>query len=112
MDKELIDNPIHTRKFKLEALQIHQLILDNTIEIYGQQLEKQTQNLLNLINNLFKAENHFIRLVDQAENEQSKTELQAQIQNLEQEQADIDSFISQNENIFSLLGWAVKLFIK
>ena len=65
--KELIDNPMHSRKFKLEALQIHQLILDNTIEIYGQQLEKQTQHLLNLINNLFKAENHFIRLVDQAE---------------------------------------------
>ncbi len=65
--KELIDNPMHTRKFKLEALQIHQLILNNTIEIYGQQLEKQTQHLLNLINNLFKAENHFIRLVDRAE---------------------------------------------
>src|SRR3989338_2608587 len=65
--KELIDNPMHTRKFKLEALQIHQLVLDNTLEIYGQQLEKQTQHLLNLINNLFKAENHFIRLVDRAE---------------------------------------------
>ena len=65
--KEIIDNPMQSRKFKLEALQIHQLILDNTIEIYGQQLEKQTQNLLNLINNLFRAENHFIKLVDQAE---------------------------------------------
>lgn len=65
--KELIDNPMHSKKFKLEALQIHQLILDNTIEIYGQQLEKQTQHLLNLTNNLFKAENHFIRLVDKAE---------------------------------------------
>lgn len=65
--KEIIDNPIHTKKFKLEALQIHQLIMDNTLEIYGQQLERQTQNLLNLINNLFKAENHFIKLVDLAE---------------------------------------------
>ena len=59
--KEIIDKPIQSKKFKLEALQIHQLILDNTLEIYGQQLEKQTQNLLNIINNLFKAENHFIR---------------------------------------------------
>ena len=65
--KEIIDKPIQSKKFKLEALQIHQLILDNTLEIYGQQLEKQTQNLLNIINNLFKAENHFIRLVDPAE---------------------------------------------
>ena len=52
------------------------------------------------------------RLVDKAGSEQNKTELQTQIQNLEQEQADIDSFISQNENKFSLFGWAVKLFVK
>lgn len=50
------------------------------------------------------------RLVDKAENDQDKTELQAQIQTLEQEQANIDNFITQNENKFSLFGWAVKLF--
>lgn len=65
--KEIIDKPIHSKKFKLEALQIHQLILDNTIEVYGQQIDKQTQHLLNLCNNLFKAQNHFIHLVDIAE---------------------------------------------
>lgn len=65
--KEIIDKPINSKKFKLEALQIHQLILNNTIEIYGQQIEKQTQHLLNLCNNLFKAQNHFIHLVDKAE---------------------------------------------
>lgn len=45
------------------------------------------------------------RLAVRAENEGSKDELQSQIQNLEQEQANIESFISQNENKFSLLGW-------
>jgi len=52
------------------------------------------------------------RLIVDAESEQSKVELQTQIQYLEQEQTNIDSFISQNENKFSLFGWAIKLFQK
>lgn len=50
------------------------------------------------------------RLGDKAENDQDKAELQSQIQTLEQEQVNIDSFINQNENKFSLFGWTVKLF--
>jgi hypothetical protein len=50
------------------------------------------------------------RLAEKAENEGDKTELQNQIQALEQEQTNINNFITQNENKFSLFGWAVKLF--
>lgn len=50
------------------------------------------------------------RLADKAENDQDKTELQSQIQTLNQEQASIETFIIQNESKFSLFGWAVKLF--
>jgi len=52
------------------------------------------------------------RLVDKAENEGDKVELQSQIQVLEQEQTNINNFITQNESKFSLFGWAVKLFRK
>jgi hypothetical protein len=52
------------------------------------------------------------RLAEKAENEGDKTELQSQIQVLEQEQININNFITQNENKFSLFGWAVKLFRK
>lgn len=52
------------------------------------------------------------RLADRAENDQDKAELQGQIQTLEQEQANIDNFITQNENKFSLFGWVAKLFNK
>ena len=65
--KEIIDNPMHSRKFKLEALQIQQLILDGTIEIYGQSIEKQTQQLLDLSNQIFKTSGNYIKLVDKAE---------------------------------------------
>lgn len=50
------------------------------------------------------------RLAVKVENEGDKTELQNQIQVLEQEQANINDFITQNESKFSLFGWAVKLF--
>ena len=50
------------------------------------------------------------KLMDKAENESDKTELQSQIQKMEQEKTKIDAFIAQNEDKFSLLGWAVKLF--
>jgi hypothetical protein len=52
------------------------------------------------------------RLAEKAENEGDKTELQTQIQTLEQEQTKINDFITQNESKFSLFGWAVKLFRK
>ena len=50
------------------------------------------------------------RLADKADNDQDKADLQTQIQILEQEQTKVDGFITQNENQFSLFGWAVKLF--
>lgn len=50
------------------------------------------------------------RLAAKADNDQDKAALETQIQVLEQEQVKIDSFITQNENQFSLFGWAVKLF--
>lgn len=52
------------------------------------------------------------RLAEKAENEGDKTELQNQIQALEQEQTNIDNFITQNESKFSLFGWVVKLLGK
>lgn len=52
------------------------------------------------------------QLVEKTENEGDKTELQNQIQVLEQEQMNINNFITQNESKFSLFGWAVKLFRK
>lgn len=52
------------------------------------------------------------RLADKAENDQDKTELQNQIQILEQERTSIENLITQNENKFSLFGWVVKLLNK
>jgi len=60
----------------------------------------QTRNRLEQLN----------RLMENVQNEGDKTELQNQIQTLEQEQTRIESFIKAQEGKFSLFGWLVKLF--
>lgn len=60
----------------------------------------KTRNQINQLNNLLN------KVTDAGD----KTALQQQIQTLEQEQQKINSFISSNENKFSLFGWVAKLF--
>jgi len=60
----------------------------------------QTRNRLEKLN----------RLMEQTTNAADKTELQNQIQTLEQEQAKIETLLKKAEGKFSLFGWLVKLF--
>lgn len=52
------------------------------------------------------------KLTEKAKSKKNIEEIQSQIKILEQEQQKINSFITQNESKFSLLGWAAKLFVK
>jgi hypothetical protein len=49
------------------------------------------------------------RLAENIQNEGDRTELQNQIQVLEQEKINIENFTKEQEEKFSLLGWVVKL---
>jgi len=60
----------------------------------------QTRNRLEQLN----------QLMENVQNEGDQTELQNQIQTLEQEQVKIEGFIKAQEGKFSLFGWLVKLF--
>lgn len=62
----------------------------------------QTENRLGQLNNL----------VEKAQSDTDKAELQAQIQTLQQEQQKIETFVKANESKFSLFGWFTKLFVK
>jgi len=62
----------------------------------------QTRNRLEQLN----------RVMENVQNEGDKTELQNQIQTLEQEQTKIENFIKVQEGKFSLFGWLVKMFNK
>lgn len=62
----------------------------------------QTRNRLEQLN----------KLMENIRNEGDKTELQNQIQALEQEQTKIENFIKTQEGKFSLFGWVLRLFAK
>lgn len=62
----------------------------------------QTRNRLEQLNTLKES----------VQSEGDKTELQNQIQALEQEQVKIENFIKSQESKFSLFGWLVKMFGK
>lgn len=53
---------------------------------------------------------HLNTLLESVQNEGDKTELQTQIQTLQQEQTKIEAFVKAEESKFSLFGWFVKLF--
>jgi uncharacterized protein YpmB len=50
------------------------------------------------------------QIMNQLQNQGDKTLLQEQVQNLEQENTELQNFISQEERTFSLFGWLIKLF--
>lgn len=62
---------------------------------------------------LVKTDNHISRLTkakDRTEDEEVKAELDAQITILQETKSQTESFVQENENKFSLLGWLVRLF--
>ncbi|MDP2692982.1 MAG: hypothetical protein Q8O88_05075 [bacterium] len=52
------------------------------------------------------------KLLDKTTGEESKTDLETQVQALEEVQQKINDFVNSNESKFSLFGWFVKLFNK
>ncbi len=66
--KEIIDNPLESKKFKFEALQVLKIYKENVLELFEKaSLKNKTMDLLELANNLFYAQNRNINIVQYAE---------------------------------------------
>lgn len=66
--KELIDRPLHTKKFKFEALQVLKLIKDNVLGVVeSKEVEDKAVKLLSLANSIFTAYGKNINIVHKAE---------------------------------------------
>ncbi|MBW2999803.1 hypothetical protein KY339_03950, partial [Candidatus Woesearchaeota archaeon] len=67
---ELIDRPIRTRKFKLEALQVMEQIRAGSINVIDEPaLKQKTNKLLEIANRCYKAKGSWIKIVHYAEME-------------------------------------------
>ena len=64
---EIINNPLHTKKFKLEALQLANFLANNYIKVYEHDLSNKTNYLLTLANSIYKAQNNYIQILQKAE---------------------------------------------
>ena len=66
--REVLDHPLKTRKYKLEAIMISNLIQNNIIRTYSNvNLERKTINLLNICNDIFLSKGKPIKILDKAE---------------------------------------------
>jgi hypothetical protein len=70
------------------------------------------KNLGALRSEMVQTRNRIDQLKRTIQNATDTTEIQAQIQTLEQEQTKIESFIKAQEGKFSLFGWLLKMFNK
>jgi len=68
--RECIERPMSGKKFKFEALQILRLVEEGTLKIYNSKtLNEKTNDMLQLANSLFMAQNNYIKNVQYAEME-------------------------------------------
>ncbi len=70
------------------------------------------KNLGVLRSEMVQTRNRIDQLNRAIENATNTTEIQAQIQTLEQEQVKIENFVKEQEGKFSLFGWLAKMFNK
>ncbi|MFH1209684.1 MAG: hypothetical protein V1663_02760 [archaeon] len=67
---ELIDYPMQSKRFKLEALVLEKFLNDKQINLYyKQELEQKSKELLDIANNIFMADNNYIRITHKGEME-------------------------------------------
>lgn len=67
--KELVDDPLKTKKFKFEAMVLFEILKKEIIKITNEDLNNKTNKLLDLANNIFKARGEWIRIVHRGEME-------------------------------------------
>ena len=65
---EILDNPLNSKKYKLEAIMISELVQNNIFRIYSKiNIEQKTIRVMNICNNIFLAYNNPIHILDKAE---------------------------------------------
>ncbi|MBD3203288.1 hypothetical protein GF327_03275 [Candidatus Woesearchaeota archaeon] len=66
--KEAVDNPLKSKKYKFEAIQLLELIKKNIINIHSYEtLSQDTQELLGLANSIYKARGNYIKVFHRGE---------------------------------------------
>ena len=66
--KEAVGNPLHSKKYKFEAIQLLEQIKKGIIDVYTYDgIKKDEKELLDLANHIFKAHDNYIKIVHSGE---------------------------------------------
>ena len=68
--RELITIPSNIKRFELEVLMIKKLIEEGIIKVYNSdinELNKEVQSIMKIVNNTFKAKGEFIKIIHEGE---------------------------------------------
>ncbi len=64
---EIINNPLHSRRFKLESIEVANFLANNNLKVYENDLSNKTNYLLTLANSIYKAHDNYIQILQKAE---------------------------------------------
>lgn len=65
---EVIDRPLQSKRFKLEAMQILSMVAEGVIKVYkSEELRNKSQKITDLINSIYLANDHYIKIIQKAE---------------------------------------------
>lgn len=64
---ELIDRPLHSKRFKLEAMQILKEVKNGNLNFYEEDIVGETTEVTNLSNSIFMVQNNYIRITHPGE---------------------------------------------
>jgi len=110
---ELIDRPIKTKKFKLEALVIQNYLSKGVFSLVNdKELDKKTNLLLKLANNIFWSNNKPIKIIQKAEMEALAIVLKYNADALVVDERTIRLLIENPENLSKLLSHRLHTKVK
>ncbi len=65
---EVIDRPLQSKRFKLEAMQILSMVAEGVIKVYkSEELKNKSQKITDIINSIYLANDHYIKIIQKAE---------------------------------------------
>ncbi len=110
---ELIYTPIKTKKFKLDALVIHNYLSKGVFSLVNdKELDKKTNLLLKLANNIFWSNNKPIKIIQKAEMEALAIVLKYNADALVVDERTIRLLIENPENLSKLLSHRLHTKVK
>lgn len=65
--EEIVDDPLRSKRFKLEALQMAHYIADKHLKVYEHNLDEKTNYLLTLANTIYSARDNYISILHKGE---------------------------------------------